>query len=100
MIMHSNYEIQVVSLPTRRKNDLDSDDDDDEDEIDAEEALGFRRVDSDKSEADEASLDSEDDSDEDGFAGAKVRGELYERDEKVKEIGADPSEAREETEEC
>lgn len=76
-----------VAANKKRKNDLDSDDDDDEeDEIDSEQPLGFRRVDSDNSEGDEASFDSEDDSDEDGFAGAKVRGEMYEEMKKSKKM--------------
>lgn len=74
-----------IAANKKRRNDVDSDEDDN-DESDAEETepAGFNRIDEedsphddDKSEADADSDDS--DSDEDGFAGGKVRGELYEQ---------------------
>lgn len=81
-----------VAANKKRKNDLDSDDEEDDADIEAEEngstssekPIGFTRVESDEGDSEESDRDSGDDSDEDGFAGAKVRGEMYEQMRKPK----------------
>jgi ribosome biogenesis protein ENP2 len=74
-----------IAASKKRKNDLDSDDEDSDDDNEDEQSeqddkpVGFSRVEEEEDDDDESDDgDSDGDSDEDGFAGAKVRGEMYE----------------------
>ena len=50
----------------------------------SEKPIGFTCVNSDEADSENSERDSDNDSDEDGFAGAKVRGEMYEEMQKSK----------------
>lgn len=86
-----------IAASKRRRNDLDSDDDsgDDDENDDDGQPVGFNRVADDEQPSEDDSQGSEDDdsdsdSDEDGFAGAKVRGDMYKEMKQKKQRDAKP----------
>lgn len=73
-----------IAASKKRRNDVDSDEDETESDMDAVVPAGFHRIDEDEDPLDDDkneysgdSGDSDSDSDDDGFAGGKVRGEMY-----------------------
>lgn len=66
-----------LAASKKRRNDIDSDEDDDDTDNDASNTTGFNRIDEEVIPHVDEESEVDTDSDEDGFAGAKIRGEMY-----------------------